>query len=266
MLCNTVEELEPEGVALLRKITGLRVWSVWRDSAGKRVTGKTPGVLPEACVEWLDAHPPSSVLYVSFGSQNSVSAPQMTALAAGLEAARRPFIWVLRPPVGFDVNGEFRAEWLPEGFEERMGGSGLGLLVRNWAPQLDILSHESVGAFVTHCGWNSVTESLRRGVPLISWPMAADQFYNSKMLEEMGLCVELARGTEQRVSAEEVERVVSLVMGGEKGEEMRRNAGFAGQKIRAASREEGDVPGSSVAALDDFLATVLKSATPENNH
>ncbi|MQM22625.1 hypothetical protein Taro_055680 [Colocasia esculenta] len=151
---------------------------------------KVLGIAPEACIEWLDVHPPHSVLYVSFGSQKSVSAHQMVPLAAGLEASGRSFIWVIRPPFSFDVTGQFRAEWLPEGFEEWARSSGRGLLVRDWAPQLEILTHGSVGVFLSHCGWNSTLESLARGVPLIGWPMAAEQFYNVKILEEeMGVCV-----------------------------------------------------------------------------
>ncbi|CAA7398966.1 unnamed protein product [Spirodela intermedia] len=270
ILCNTVEGLEPMGMALLRKIAGLCVWSIGpvhpletTNSAG-RGARRVPGVDPETCLRWLDAHPPRSVLYVSFGSQNSISAAQMMALAAGLEATRRPFIWVIRPPFGFDVKAEFKDEWLPKGFEDRTGKSGRGLLVRNWSPQLEILSHPSVGGFLSHCGWNSVLESLSRGVPLIGWPMAAEQFYNSKMMEEeLGVCVELARGVEQRVSSVEVERVVGLVMDGEKGENMRRKAASTAQTIRTAIEEEDD-KGTSAAALDDFLATVLKTAPPAN--
>ncbi|CAA6662562.1 unnamed protein product [Spirodela intermedia] len=233
ILCNTVEGLEPMGMALLRKIAGLCVWSIGpvhpletTNSAG-RGARRVPGVDPETCLRWLDAHPPRSVLYVSFGSQNSISAAQMMALAAGLEATRRPFIWVIRPPFGFDVKAEFKDEWLPKGFEDRTGKSGRGLLVRNWSPQLEILSHPSVGGFLSHCGWNSVLESLSRG------------FYNSKMMEEeLGVCVELARGVEQRVSSVEVERVVGLVMDGEKGEDMRRKAASTAQTIRTAIEEE----------------------------
>uniref|UniRef100_A0A1D1XGI0 Glycosyltransferase n=1 Tax=Anthurium amnicola TaxID=1678845 RepID=A0A1D1XGI0_9ARAE len=265
MLCNTVEALEPAGTALLRSNTGLRMWSIGpvlsslESKFGSRRAGRALGISPETCIEWLDAHPPRSVLYVSFGSQNSISAPQMMQLAMGLEASGRPFIWVIRPPFGFDVKGVFRAEWLPEGFEDRTGRSGRGLLVRNWAPQLEILSHGSVGAFLSHCGWNSVLESLGRGVPLIGWPLAAEQFYNFKMLdEELGVCVELARGVDQKVDSAEVERVIELVVGDEKGEDMRRKAASAAETIRAATGEEGDEKGPSLAALDDFMDTVLK--------
>ncbi|KAL7001462.1 hypothetical protein U1Q18_002614 [Sarracenia purpurea var. burkii] len=54
---------------------------------------------------------------------NTISASQMMELAEGLENSGKPFIWVIRPPMGFNLKGEFRAEWLPDGFEERTMGS-----------------------------------------------------------------------------------------------------------------------------------------------
>ncbi|KAF2322261.1 hypothetical protein GH714_009638 [Hevea brasiliensis] len=175
--------------------------------------GKQPGISTKSCLEWLDLHSQGSVLYISFGSQNSISPSQMMELAIGLEESSKPFIWVIRPPVGFDRKAEFKAEWLPEGFEELINNRKQGLLVRNWAPQLEILSHKSTGAFLSHCGWNSVLESLSQGVPIIGWPLAAEQAYNSKMLaEEMGVSVELTRGLHSNITWKEVKKVVDLVM------------------------------------------------------
>ncbi|KAG6408362.1 hypothetical protein SASPL_131367 [Salvia splendens] len=165
----------------------------------------------------------------TFGSQNTVSQHQMMALALGLEDSGRPFIWSIRPPTGFNSRDEFKPEWLPEGFEER----GQGLVVRSWAPQLEIFCHRSTGAFVSHCGWNSVVESLSQGVPIIGWPLAAEQGYNAKMLvEEMGVCVEMTRGVESQISREDVKRVIEEVMdGGSKAVEMRKKAVAVGELI-----------------------------------
>ncbi|GKV41011.1 hypothetical protein SLEP1_g48592 [Rubroshorea leprosula] len=224
--------------------------------------GKQPGISVEKCIKWLDLQKPDSVLYISFGSQNTISQAQMKALASGLEESGVLFIWVIRPPLGFDLRGEFKPEWLPEGFEERTREKKQGLLVKNWAPQLDILSHKSTGAFVSHCGWNSVTESLSQGVPIIGWPMAAEQAYNSKMLvEEMAVSVELTRGLQSEIRGEEVKEVIETVMGEKgKGAEMRKKATEVAERIKAAMNEEGDEKGSSIKALDDFISAVYVEA------
>ncbi|GLT36296.1 hypothetical protein SLA2020_106840 [Shorea laevis] len=275
-LCNTVEEIEPLGLECLRKFMKIPVWPIGPllpsallkkspSSAGqfyKHRAGKKPGMSVEKCLEWLDSQKPNSVLYVSFGSQNSITESHMKELASGLEGSGLPFIWVLRPPLGFDLRGEFRSEWLPEGFVERTSEKNQGLLVKNWAPQLEILSHKSTGAFVSHCGWNSVVESLSQGVPIIGWPMAAEQTYNSKMLvEEMGVSVELTRGLQSEIGGEEVKRVIKTVMEEKgKGGEMRKKAAEIAERIAAATHdeEEGDDKGSSIQALDDFVSAVVR--------
>ncbi|KAJ4715427.1 Glycosyltransferase [Melia azedarach] len=273
MLCNTCEEIEPEALEWLRNYTKLPVWTIGpllpqaylRKSTStcsiyKQHSGKIPEISVEKCVEWLDLQDPGSVLYISFGSQNTISPSQMMALAIGLEESKTPFIWVVRPPIGFDLRGEFRSEWLPEGFEERVTESKQGLLVRNWAPQLEILSHKSTGAFLSHCGWNSTMESLSQGVPVIGWPMAGEQTYNSKLLiEEMGVSVELTRGVQSDIAINEVKQVIEMVMNktAGKGLEMKQKAEKIGEQIRAAMADEGEEIGSSVKRLDDFVKSVM---------
>ncbi|KAK8935323.1 Crocetin glucosyltransferase 3 [Platanthera zijinensis] len=252
LLCNTVEEIEPYGADLLRKISGLPVLTV--GSCRKAETTKL-----DSCLEWLESHRPASVLFVSFGSQNTIGAAQMRALAEGLEASGVAFIWVVRPPYGFDMNGDFKSEWLPDGFEARMGEKKRGLVVRRWAPQIGILSHEATGGFLSHCGWNSVMESLSRGVPVIGWPVASEQFYNSMLMEEeMGVGVEMTRGVVGEIDGGKVERVVRMVMEGDKGKEMRQRAARCRELIMAAQAEvDGEQKGSSVRAIDRLFEVAI---------
>ncbi|XP_041001991.1 UDP-glycosyltransferase 92A1-like isoform X1 [Juglans microcarpa x Juglans regia] len=272
-LCNSVKEIEPLGLDLLMKYIRLPVWAIGpllppaalksssssHASVSRQRAGKKSSLPLEKFLEWLDLLSPNSVLYISFGSQNTIGASQMMQLAIGLEGSGKSFIWVVRPPLGFDLNGEFRAEWLPEGFEERMKQSRRGLIVRDWAPQLDILSHKSTGAFLSHCGWNSALESLSQGVPIVGWPMAAEQAFNSKMLmEEMGVSVELTRGIQSVIEAKEVKRVIESAMDEHgKGGDMRKKAAEVKELIKLAVREEGEEKGSSLKAVDDFVRTVL---------
>ncbi|XP_073112123.1 UDP-glycosyltransferase 92A1 [Elaeis guineensis] len=256
VLANTVEEFETTGLRMLRRIIGVPVRAIGpllRPPASPSSSTADKNFV----IDWLDLHPPGSVLYISFGSLNTITASQMMELAMGLEASGRPFIWAIRPPVGFEIKGEFSPDWLPEAFEERVRERKVGILLRGWAPQLEILSHRSTGAFLSHCGWNSVLESLSRAVPIIGWPLTADQLYNSKMLvEEVRVCVEVARTNIEstRVESEEVARVVKMVMGEtEKGREMRRRAEEIRDVLMGAWTEGVE---SSVRGLEEFFRAV----------
>lgn len=265
ILFNTVEELDLIGLNYFRRKFKYPVWPIGpvllTAERSARAGMKQAGITTELLKKWLDSKPDNSVLYVSFGSQNTISAQQMLELAMALESAGKNFVWVVRPPVGFDINSEFDAKkWLPEGFEERVSESKIGLLIKKWAPQVDILSHKSVGAFLSHCGWNSVLEALSHGVPILGWPMAAEQFYNVKILEdEIGVCVELARGKTSEVRHEamaaKIETVMNQMTG--KGKEMRRRAGEVKETTRKANEDDEGFKGSSVKAMDEFLNAAL---------
>ncbi|KAL4190703.1 hypothetical protein AMTRI_Chr07g26090 [Amborella trichopoda] len=249
-LCNTLEGLEGIGIEQLRKTTKTSVWAVgpllprslinpnFMEKGTDEHVWREQGLETVVCVERMDQYPPASILYVSFGSQFNISEKQMKDLALGLEASGRPFIWSIRPPLGLPKIAEFSSD-------EKMGTSAIA-----------ILSHRSTGCFLSHCGWNSVMESLSKGVPIIGWPMGAEQFFNVKLLvEEVGVCMELGRGQEEVVGWEKVERAVRVVMGDEEGNKLRRMPkGVQEMFWKAVGVEEGGLSmGSQVSALRDSL-------------
>ncbi|CAD6213687.1 unnamed protein product [Miscanthus lutarioriparius] len=129
-----------------------------------------------AAMRWLDAQPPSSVVYVALGSEVPLRVDQVHELALGLELAGTRFLWALRNPGGVPD-----ADILPAGFQERTGGRGL--VTTGWVPQPSVLAHGAVGGFLTHCGWNSLIEGLLYGRPLVMLPIFGDQGPNARLME-----------------------------------------------------------------------------------
>ncbi|KAF8009161.1 hypothetical protein BT93_J0216 [Corymbia citriodora subsp. variegata] len=268
ILFNTMAEFDGVGLSYFRRKLGVEVWAVGPVLLSSKCRRSTTPSSPEQCIAWLDEKPPKSVLYVSFGSMNTITAPHMMELATALESSGRDFIWVVRPPVGQDINAKFDSgAWLPEGFKRRTAGRGL--LVERWAPQAEILAHGAVGAFLTHCGWNSVLEALSNGVPLLGWPMAAEQFFNARLLEGdgVGACLEVARGRSGEVRADALREKIETVMGEtERGRGMRRRAREAREVIQTAMRDDDAATrGSSVRALDEFIGAAMSRRAESRN-
>ncbi|KAL3819790.1 hypothetical protein ACJIZ3_005695 [Penstemon smallii] len=208
------------------------------------------------CLEWLDKQEVKSVIYVTFGTTCSLSDEQIEELALGLEQSKQRFLWVLRDADKGNVfDGEVRRAKLPEGFEERV--KEVGIVVRDWAPQPEILAHPSTGGFMSHCGWNSCTESITNGVPIAAWPMHSDQPRNTMLVADIlkiGLVVREWTQREELVKASTIENVVKRLMASEEGNEIRKRAEELGATVRQAT-EEGGV---SRVELDSFIAHITR--------
>lgn len=194
------------------------------------------------CLRWLDDQPRSSVLFVSFGSVGTHSLDQLTELALGLEMSEHRFLWVVRSPndkvASFGVDDQNNPfAFLPNGFLERT--KGFGLVVPSWGPQAQILSHGSTGGFLTHCGWNSTLESVVNGVPLIAWPLYAEQKMNAVLLTEaLKVALRPKIGENGIIGRTEIAKVVKDLMEGEEGNLIRsRMRGLKEAAGRALSKD-----------------------------
>ncbi|KAL8536057.1 hypothetical protein ACS0TY_011623 [Phlomoides rotata] len=206
------------------------------------------------CLNWLDKQDPNSVIYVSFGTLVSLSDEEVREIALGLEESKTKFIWLLKNADKTDIFAEAARIELPEGFEERV--REIGIVEREWVPQMEILSHESIGGFMSHCGWNSCFESLIAGVPVAAWPMHSDQQLNAVFLTEFvrtGLMVREWRKREELVEAAAVKGVVKRLMS-EEGEEVRNRAA----EISAAVRESVEKGGEFWREVDSFIAHITR--------
>ncbi|KAK7350508.1 hypothetical protein VNO77_09206 [Canavalia gladiata] len=218
---------------------------------GKRYGNDAKGF---ECLAWLDKQQPGSVLYVSFGSGGTLSQEQMDELAYGLELSDHKFLWVVRAPSTLASDAYLHAQnddplqFLPSGFLERTKDQGM--VIPSWAPQIQVLSHSSVGGFLTHCGWNSTLESLLQGVPLITWPLFAEQRMNAVLLCE-GLKVGLRPRVNENGLVERVEvaEVIKCLMEGEEGGKMRKRM----KELKEAGTDAIKQDGSSTKTLSQLV-------------
>uniref|UniRef100_A0A0E0LAK2 Glycosyltransferase n=1 Tax=Oryza punctata TaxID=4537 RepID=A0A0E0LAK2_ORYPU len=218
LLVNAFDALEPEAVAALRRgtvVAGLPpVFAVGPLSPASIPAEDSGNYLP-----WLDAQPARSVVYVSFGSRKALPRDQLNSLAAGLEASGHRFLWVVKGAVvDRDDAGEL-GDLLGEGFLQRIHGRAF--VTMEWVHQEVVLNHPAVGLFISHCGWNSVTEAAASGVPVVAWPRFADQRVNAGVVARAGLGAWVERwsweGEEDGVvvSAEDIAGKVKSVMADE---------------------------------------------------
>ncbi|KAL3755684.1 hypothetical protein ACJRO7_002695 [Eucalyptus globulus] len=193
------------------------------------------------CLTWLDSQPRGSVVFLCFGSLGVFSVEQLQEIATGLERSGQRFLWVVRNPSEdknqkasmFAMPAPDLDSLLPEGFLERT--KERGLMVKKWAPQVAVLSHPSVGGFVTHCGWNSVLEAVCAGIPMLAWPLYAEQRHNRVLLvQEMRIALPVDESEDGSVRSEEVEKRVRELMESEEGKMVRERTLAMKEEAKAA--------------------------------
>lgn len=259
IIANTFEELERNHIPAFEafySVKGARAWCVGPLFLyGEQSSKQSQWSSSAAITRWLNerAVTPGSVIYVSFGTQAEVSEAQLDEVALGLEESGSPFIWAVRSKT-----------WTPpEGWEERTEGKGV--MVREFVNQREILGHRGVGGFMSHCGWNSTLESVAAGVPILAWPMIAEQKLNAKFVVEglgagVGMRIGIGIGNENesesgnwRERGRISEGVKELMGGGEKGRNARERAEALGRVAKRAVQHGG----SSQRALDQLIRQLL---------
>ncbi|KAL6619800.1 hypothetical protein ACP70R_034939 [Stipagrostis hirtigluma subsp. patula] len=206
------------------------------------------------CLAWLDAQPERSVVFLCFGSKGAFSAAQLQEIARGLESSGHRFLWAVRSPPE-ELAGPDLERLLPAGFLERTRDRGM--VAKSWVPQAEVVRHEAVVAFVTHCGWNSALEAIMAGLPMICWPLYAEQRMNKVfMVEAMRIAVAI-EGYDELVKAEEVDAKVRLVMETEEGKVLRERVTLTKEKAMEAI----NLGGSSQVAFAEFLTDLEKNVS-----
>ncbi|KAE9609571.1 putative UDP-glucuronosyl/UDP-glucosyltransferase, UDP-glycosyltransferase family [Lupinus albus] len=249
---NFVEVDGEEYINHYEKTTGHKAWhlgpaSLIRESDEER--GQKSVVSVHECLTWLNSKPLNSVLYICFGSLCHFPDKQLYEIACGIEASGHGFIWVVPEKKGKEhESDEEKEKWLPKEFEER--NKMKGMIIKGWAPQVLILNHTAIGAFLTHCGWNSTMEAISAGVPMITWPVHSEQFYNEKLITQVrGIGIEVGAQvwnncgswkTDKLVGRDQIEKVVKRLMeDGDEADKIRKRAHEFGNKARQAIQQGG---------------------------
>nr|GME15597.1 anthocyanidin 3-O-glucosyltransferase 2-like [Ipomoea batatas] len=265
IIVNTFFDLEPHAIESFSKdntippvypvgpILNLNGHPKYRES-GKQI------------LKWLDDQPASSVVFLCFGSGTTFPEPQLKEIAYALERSGQRFLWALRKPSSpsspIPVEYTNPEEVLPEGFLERT--KSIGKLI-GWAPQSAVLAHPAVGGFVSHCGWNSILESIWFGVPIATWPMNAEQQANAfQLVSEIGIAVEIKMDyrVESRdpknieiVNAKDIEIGITSLMDHSTSNSIRAKV----KEVKEKSRKTLEEGGSSLNFIESFFENVMNN-------
>ncbi|KAM0055951.1 putative N-hydroxythioamide S-beta-glucosyltransferase [Helianthus debilis subsp. tardiflorus] len=254
---NTFQSLEHEVVKGMgeqwpAKLIGPMVPSAYLDGRIEGDKGYGASLwkpLDEDCAKWLETKPSNSVVYISFGSMVSLTQQQMEEIAWGLQESGFYFLWVVK---------DSERHKLPKGFLDLTTQNQEKGMIVSWCNQLEMLAHNSVGCFLTHCGWNSTLEGLSLGVPMVGVPKWADQLTDAKFIKDVwrvGVRVKVDNGTGM-VNREEVVLCLNEVMDeGKRSLEIKKNAG----KWKELAKEAINEGGSSDKAIDEFVMSLKRT-------
>ncbi|KAE8722789.1 UDP-glycosyltransferase 86A1 [Hibiscus syriacus] len=241
VLCNTVQELEPLTISASHaQIPFYAIGPIFPPGFTKSSVATTLWSVSD-CTQWLDRRPPGSVLYVSFGSYAHVTKTELIEIAQGIALSNVSFLWVLQP----DIVSSDEADLLPVGFKEEVGDRAM---IVPWCSQNAVLAHPATGAFLTHCGWNSILENTWCGVPLLFYPLLTDQSTNRKLVvDDWKMGINLSN--KKPITKADVSDNINRLMSGKSGDEYRNKV----KEMRKILETALSPSGSSETNMDLFI-------------
>ncbi|CAL0311558.1 unnamed protein product [Lupinus luteus] len=258
-----------------KKVMGAKSWglgpvSLWAnqnasDKAARGLAKEGGGrEEEEGWIKWLNSKPEKSVLYVSFGSMNKFPYSQLVEIANALEGSGHYFIWVVRKSNEAEANQE--GSGFLEVFEKRVKARNKGFLIWGWAPQLLIMENKAIGELVSHCGWNTIVESVNAALPTVTWPLFAEHFFNEKLVVDV-LRIGVPVGAKEWrqwnefgseiVKRDDIGNSIALMMDGQEGAEMRRRAEVLSDAAKKAIQVGGSSHNSIIELIQELKSVKL---------
>ncbi|PWA54836.1 UDP-glucuronosyl/UDP-glucosyltransferase [Artemisia annua] len=237
VLLSTMYELESKTIDALRVGLQIPVYTSGPNMPHSQIKPDSTSHEP-IYINWLNSKPPRTVLYISMGSFLSVSRVEMDEIAAGLTESGINFLWVARGETSH--------------LKDKCGENGM---VVEWCDQLRVLSHSSIGGFWTHCGWNSVKESLFSGVPMLTFPILLDQPLNSKAIIEDWKIGKNMRKEVRVFKRDQIAQVVRMFMDSKSVERIEMMERV--NKLQKVCQESVVEDGSAYRDLDAFVKEIV---------
>ncbi|XP_001950151.1 UDP-glucuronosyltransferase 2B18 [Acyrthosiphon pisum] len=128
--------------------------------------------LPKDILEFIEQSP-HGVVYFTFGST-----VKMTSLP---EHIKKAFMDAL-------AQIPQRVLWK---YEDEMENIPKNVMVKKWLPQREILLHPNVKLFISHGGISGLYEAIDGGVPVLGFPLFADQPKNIDSLVNAGMAISM---------------------------------------------------------------------------
>lgn len=250
ILSNTVQELEAQTISALQAHVPFYAIGPLVTPGFTKSPVATSLWAESDCIQWLDTKSPGSVLYVSFGSYAHLSKEELLEIAEGIKISGVSFLWVLRP----DMVSSDDPDPLPAGFRDEVGDRGM---IVSWTCQIAVLSHRAIGGFLTHCGWNSVLESIWCGIPMLCFPLLTDQFTNRKLVvDDWKIGCRMCE--EKHVTKEEVSQKIKLLISDALGIQLKNAIKEVKQMLQNTVLAEGSSEKNVDRFINDLVLAVDK--------
>lgn len=245
VILNSTESLEKLAISELQKHYQVPFFSIGPFHVMTPSLNPT-SILKEdvSCIQWLDKQAPNSVIYVSLGSLAKIDKEVLIETAWGLVQSEQPYLWVVRPN---SVRGSEWIEFLPDELTRMIHIRGC---IIKWGPQREILAHVAIGAFWSHCGWNSTMEAISAGVPMLCQPCFGDQLVDARYVSHVWrVGLELENARDRTI----VKRGIRRLLVDEEGKEMRRRCLDLKRKVEDCVQKSG----SSCNSLENLKKLIL---------